>query len=146
MDIIGPSKQNLHGQLRLIEETNTTLTNAGQYYKIAGTMSDGHAAGFIVTDNKLKYTGPSGTCFHFSGVCDLQVDKACNTVFSLYKNGELVTGAQTPHTFVSPSKTGTIAITAIVELSQDDELEVYAKSDEAVTLMTVETLNIVFWG
>jgi hypothetical protein len=114
----------MHGQLRLSEETDTTCTLANTYYKIAGTMHDGHAAGFQVVDNKLKYIGPSGMCFHFSGVCDLQVDKACNTVFSLYKNGELVTGAQTPHTFVSPSKTGTISITAIIEATQNDEYDV----------------------
>lgn len=144
--MIGTGYNKMHGQLRLAAETPTVLTTAGQYYKVSGTFSDGHAKGFEVVNNKLKYTGPSGTCFHFTGVCDLQVDKACETVFSLYKNGQLVTGAQTPHTFVSPSKTGTISITAIVELAQNDELDVYAKSDTGITAMTVETLNIVLWG
>lgn len=146
MDIIGTGYIKMHGQLRLQSETPTVLTNANEYYKVAGTFGDGHSLGFEVTNNKLKYIGPSSVCFQFTGVCDLQVDKACSTVFSLYINGELVTAAQTPHTFVSPSKTGTIAIVAIIELTQDDELEVYAKSDTALTTMTVETLNIVCWG
>jgi hypothetical protein len=144
--MIGAGYIKMHGQLRLQAEAPTALTNTEQYYKVAGTFGDGHARGFKVANNKLKYTGPDGVCFQFTGVCDLQVDKACHTVFSLYKNGELVTGAQTPHTFVSPSKTGTIAIVAIIELNQDDELEVYAKSDTALTTMTIETLNIVCWG
>jgi len=144
--MIGCGIGKLHGQLRLQSEADTDLTTAGQYYKISGTFADGHASGFTVTDNKLKYTGPSGVCFHFSGASDLQVSKACEIVYSLFRNGSAVLDAQTPHTFLNPSKTSNISITSIIMLNQNDELEIYAKSNAANTTMSVKNLNIVFWG
>jgi hypothetical protein len=144
--MIGPGYRHFHGQRRLESPATTLLATPGQYYKILGTFIDGDANGFVISDNKLKYIGQSGTCFHFTGVSDLSVDKASQIIFSLYVNGLLYVGAQTPHDFPASAKVATISITSIVKLNQDDELEVYAKSDTANTTIAVSNLNIVFWG
>jgi hypothetical protein len=144
--MIGPGYKQFYGQLELQAASNTTLTNAGQYYKIAGTFADGFALGFRVASNTLIYTGPSGVVFLFNGESELQVDKACRTYYALFLNGLEVPGANTPHDFVSPAKTASIGITHLVSLNQNDVIEVYAKSDAATTILHAETLTITFWG
>ena len=144
--MIGPGRLKLHGQLRLESPADTVCTLADTYYKIAGNMIDGYECGFRVGINKLEYTGPSKVTFLFNGVSDLKVSKAANITYGLYKNGALVIQAQTPHTFVAAAKTSNISITALAELNQGDELEVYIKSDEAGLTATVSSLNITFWG
>jgi len=135
-----------HGQLRLESPADTNLSETDTYYKVSGNFIDGDANGFEVVDNKLKYIRDSGICFLLNGVSDLQVNKACTITYSLFKNGVLVPGAQTPHTFVNPSKTSNISITAICKLDKNDELEVFAKSDEINTIISVHTLNDTLWG
>lgn len=134
------------GQLRLLEPTNTTITEAETYYKISGTMSDGCAHNFVVSNNKLIWKGNDNNCFMFSGVSDVKADKACMITYSLFKNGEPVVGAQTPHDFPASAKTSTISIVAICVLDRDDELEIYVKSDTANVVISVHSLNIVLWG
>ena len=141
--MIGPGSNLAHGQLRLYEPTDTTLENSGVYQKISGTFIDGSAFSFAIINNKLKYLGPS-RCFLFNGCSDLEVDKSCEIIYGLYVNGVLVPEAQTPHDFPSPAKTTTISITALVDLNQNDELEVYAKSDNNNTVLSVKSLNITF--
>jgi hypothetical protein len=144
--MIGPGHNHQHGQRRLESPASTLLVTPGTYYPINGTFIDGDALGFAIVGNKLKYIGSSGVVFHLSGVSDIFVDKACQISYALYVNGFLVPSAQTPHDFPASSKIATISITAIVKLNQDDELEVYAKSDTANTTINVTNLNIVFWG
>jgi len=144
--MIGPGCTECHGQLRLSSPADTTCTEKDTFYKIAGTFADGDAYGFEVVDNKLKYIGQSGPCFLFNGASDVQVNKACTATYALYKNGSIVEHSTTPHTFLSPSKTSNISITAIMTLNQNDELDVYCKSDTAGTVLSVKTLNITLWG
>lgn len=144
--MIGPGKLCLHGQIRLQSPTDTTLANADEYYKIAGTFINGERCGFEIVDNKLKYTGPSGMCFHLSGNSDVSTNHACQITYSLYVNGILYPGAQTPHTFPASARISSISITAIIKLNQGDELEVYAKSDTLATVISVSSLGVVCWS
>jgi len=89
------------GQLRLLATTDTLLATAETYYKIAGLMGDGYSRGFTVENNQLIYNSIKKNYFLFNGASDLQVNKLCELTYSLYKNDVLVTGAQTPHTFVA---------------------------------------------
>ena len=134
------------GHLSLNAAANTTLITAGTYYKIAGTFDVGLSRLFSAATNKIKWNGPSGARFLFNGSSDLAVDKLCEITYSLYCNGLLVPGAQTPHTFVALAKTVNISITAIIALNHGDELDVYAKSNADNTLLTVRALGITFWG
>jgi len=144
--ILYERQTNDKGQLRLVEATNTTVIIPDVFHKIAGDFCDGNSYNFQIVDNKLKFLGSDGTVLLFTGVSDLQVNKACEIEYSLFKNSEIVVGAQTPHTFTSPAKTGTISITALIALNNGDELDVWVKSNTANTVFSVKTLNIVLWG
>jgi hypothetical protein len=144
--MIGPGKLKLHGQLRLSEQTDTVCTLADTWYKISGTMIDGCECGFRVGGNKLTYTGPSGMVFSFNGTSDVRVSKASILTYGLFRNGELITSAQTPHTFPASARIQNLSITSLCELNQNDEMEVYMKSSEAGLTASVYSLNINFMG
>lgn len=140
------TERRLHGQLRLSAPADTALTTANTYVKIAGTMTDGNASGFTVTDNKLVYSGPTGVCFLFNGASDVSVDKACELTYGLIIDGVLQEASQTPHTFPASARTQTMSITAILALTNGDEIDVYVKSSVINTTVSVKNLNITFWG
>ena len=52
------------------------------------------------------------------------------------------TGAETPHGFVSPSKTANISISALMICRVNDYMDVRVKSDEAGTEITIRTLIV----
>ncbi len=81
-----------------------------------------------------------------NGVSDIKVDKACEITYALYKNGELVTGAETPHSFASASKYSTISITTLITVNPGDYFEAWAKSDDATVTLTINSLKILFFG
>jgi len=134
------------GQLKLQASAGSVLANKDTYYKVSGTFSNGQARGFIIVDNKLKWKGADNSVFLFGGVSDVKSNKACEIHYGLFKNGVLVTGAETPHTFPALARISTISIIGICVLDYDDELDVYARSDTDGTILSVASLNIVLWG
>lgn len=118
------------------------------YQKIVGTWSDGFSNNFTISDanDRITYIGTQTMIFLFNGVADCSVDKACVTTFGLYKNGSLVTGAETPHGFTSASKIGTVSISRLIELKPGDYIEAWAKVDTAAVTITFNTLSISFFG
>lgn len=126
----------------------TNCVNADQYYKIGGTWGGSQCLGFVRDGlGKLTYKNGANITFLLNGTSDVKADKNCQITYALFKNGVLVTGAETPHTFSSANQIANIAITAFVEnLKYDDYLEVYCKSDTANTLITSETLITTFLG
>ena len=144
--MIGPGSSPSRGQLTLNTPADAVMAVAGTYYKISGDFSDGYACGFRVEDEKLIYTGPSGVCFLLNGVSDVAVDKACEMTYGLHINGILQADAQTPHTFPASARTQTLAITGLLRLNQNDEIDVYAKSNQANTTANVRNLRVTLWG
>lgn len=135
------------GKAKLTTPVQDTLTTIDQYYKINGTWSDGNSLGFSVSPTGvLTYFGCNKCCFLFSGVSDVQADKVCQITYSLYINGVLVSGAETPASFEHANSIKSISITDIIDLYKGDEIEVYAKSDTATTKITPSTLVITFLG
>lgn len=103
--------------------------------------------GFSATGGTLtKIT--DDCCFLFTGSSDVMASKAGTIYYALFLNGSLVTTAVTPHTFTSASKIENIAITSLANLSKDDTIEIYAKSDGIAVSqsLTIKTLNTTFWG
>lgn len=143
--ILYERQTNDKGQLRLVEATDTNVIIPDEFIKISGDFCDGASYNFEIIDNKLKFLGSDNSVFLFMGVSDLQVNKACEIEYSLFKNSAIVVGAQTPHTFTAPAKTGTISIVSLITLNNGDELDVWVKSDTANTIFSIKTLNIVLW-
>jgi len=128
------------------EETVCTL--ADNYYKISGTWSGATNLGFFRDGSgKLIYKNGANINFLLNGTSDVKADKNCLLTYALFKNGVLVSGAETPHTFNNANSFVNISITAFVQgLKYDDYLEVYCKSDQANTKITSETLTITLLG
>jgi hypothetical protein len=143
--MIGPGNIKAGGQLRILNPANTICVLANEFYKIAGTFEDGETVGFTIAENKICWNGNNGIDFLFNGSSDVQVNKACTITYALFKNGILIPNVQTPHKFLSPSKTSNISITALVEINNNDEFDVYVKSDSAGTIVSVQTFNITLW-
>jgi hypothetical protein len=136
------------GCQRLISEQQTTCINANTYYMIGGTWGGASCVGFERDGKgKITYTDGTGVVFLLNGTSDVQADKNCTITYALFKNGQLVDGAETPHTFEHANSIANISITAIVEgLICGDYLEIYCKSDQSNTLVTSNTLIITFYG
>jgi len=82
----------------------------------------------------------------FTGVTTLSVDKACIVTYGLHINGVLAPPAQTPITFVNPSKKGNMSITGFPTINKGDYFEIFAKSDTAGTVITHDALSLTFLG
>lgn len=147
-DIAGDNsltRKHEYGKLRLSASSNITCTNADQYYQITGTFTDdGDNIGFTTSDSTddIK-SNIGGKLYHLVGVSDVGVDKACKLTYSLFKNGS-DTGKSTPHDFDSPSKTENISITDLINIANGDEFDIRVKSDQANTIASVNTLNVIF--
>jgi hypothetical protein len=137
-----------HGFTYLSSETTTLCTLADTFYKIGGTWASGSHTYFEYSGNgKTTYKDGTGIHFLLNGVSDVSSDKNCTICYALYKNGELVEDAQTPHTFEHAHQITNISITSALEtLNYDDYLEVYCKSNVAATTLTHKTLQLTFWG
>ena len=144
--MIGIINGHKHAGQGISTPANTTLTNAGQYYQIVGVFTPMDLSFFTHNvDGTLTYKGPSSH-FLFTGASDVGADKACELTYGLFKNGILVSGAETPVSITVPDKTANISITGISVLIKDDAFDVRAKSDQASTVLTVKTLSTTFWG
>lgn len=146
--VIGPGNGVLpRGQLYLTAETTVDYDVADTYQKITGTWADKNLFMFEATAaGVLTYKGPDNTVFLFNGVSDLAASKISTIYYGLFKNGSLVTGAETPAGVQVPGRIRNISITEIISLNKDDYLEVFTRcSDDTVTL-TAKTLSITCWG
>ena len=139
-------RENSRGQLRLSAAADSAIAEINTYQKVSGIFTDGHCCDFSVEDSKLMYSGANNKCFLFTGTSEVKVNKPCSIFYALYKNGQLVDTAQTPHVFLASAKTESISITSLVTLNKNDYLEVFCKSDTAGTVLSVQTLNITLWG
>jgi hypothetical protein len=141
-------KRLFRGCQRLLSPQATVCTLADTYYKIGGAWGGSLCFGFNRDGSgKLTYINGESVGFLFNGSSDVRASNNCTLTYALFKNGVLVTEAQTPHTFDAANRTDNISITAFVDgLIYGDYVEVYCKSDQANTTITSETLIITFLG
>lgn len=123
-------------------------TPVDTFVKVGGVWSNGdfNQLGFDYDGTgKITFNGKDGSLILFNGVSDLKVRLQAEITYALYKNGVLVSNAQTVHTFTAVSKLSNISITNILEMNKHDYYEVYVKSDTATTI-TINTLFLTFMG
>lgn len=103
---------------------------------------------FAIDDvnDRITYNSTQSQTFLFLGVADVSVSNACSTVLRLYKNGTGIEATDTPHTFTSPSKVGTVSSFGLLSLNKGDFFEVWAKSDTAGITITFYNLRICLFG
>ena len=139
--------QLFYGCQRLLSSEITNCEDLGTYYKIGGTWGGHECRGFIRDGSgKLTYLSGGGCTFLFNGSSDVSVNKACRITYGLYKNGVLVSNAETPHDFSATSKIESLGITALADLNLGDYLEIYVKSSVDDTEITSTSLAITFLG
>jgi hypothetical protein len=131
-----------HGAMRLNAPATLLLDVGGVAEKVVGFAGAPSLSGFTFASNELTHTFFDGV-YHFTGSCDLAVDKACTVTLELYVDGA-PTGLATPHTFTAASKTETVSITELVDLDRGEVVSVTARSSEGNTTLTLSTLSVVF--
>ena len=143
-----PLGNNNRGQMHIAADTAIEFAHINTYEKVIGVWTDGCANNFTVdaVNSRLIYTGTYSKCALMNGVSDIRVNKACELTYALYKNGNLVTGAITPHTFTAAARTSTISITSLLNIENGDYFEVWAKTDTTGVILTIHSLKILFWG
>lgn len=134
-----------HGFISLATPVGLNISVVDQYYKIPGVFAVFDHANFTANSTgKLTHVDVKGS-YTLNGTSDVAVSKACVLTYALFKNGSLVPGAESPHTFVSSNRIGTLSIAAIIHLIKGDYLEVYVKSDVAV-VVSPSTLHVTLYG
>lgn len=134
------------GQIHLSAQAVTSIVTANEYIPVSGNFVDGNIKNFTLDSNgTLTYIG-YGNDVLFSGVSDVAVNKNCKITYALFRNGVLIPEAQTPHNFQGVSITETLAITHILYVNHGDAFQVYCKSDQVNTDLTVDNLCVTFWG
>lgn len=136
------------GRNILSSETTTTCTNNGDYYKIGGTWTNGVSGHCFESDGsgKLTYVGDTGVSYLLIGNSDLSSSKVATVTYALYKNGSLITNAETPTDFTAANKISSIGINNFITLNAQDYLEIYVKSSVDGTVITHKTLNLTLLG
>jgi len=111
------------------------------YSKIPGLSACG-AVGFTCSAGSLYCT--DGGRFSFTGASDAKVGKADTIFYTLFIDDE-PQAQSSKHTFGASSKTESLVITGVIELTAGQKLEVWARGSGATgQTLTVESLNMVF--
>lgn len=120
------------------------LNNDGITYTKIPNMVLNLGKGFSVTAGTLKKINRSGR-FLINGTSDLEIDKAATITYALVVNGTPIPSELTVHTFTNQNKLENIAITALADISQNDEIEIMAKGDGTSNInITVAKLDVTF--
>lgn len=146
--VIGPGNGLIpRGQLYLVTPSPLDYAAADTYEPIPGTWA-GNALHYFTASEAgvLTYNGPDNIPFLFTGSSDLKASKVCSLSYALYRNAQLIGGAETPVDIDVPLRIYNISITAIVTLNNGDTLRVYSKCDDATAVLNPSTLSITFWG
>lgn len=141
------AKLSFLGCLDLTAETDTTIINANTETVIGGTFSDlTYSNGFTTSAAGLiTKTALSTDIAIGHGIADIAVNKACTiTFYARFYDGSIYTfqGA-TPHTFTAQAKTETISTVIPLTFKTGDTMQIYVKSSEANTVLTVKTLRFI---
>ena len=131
--------------------TNTTITTATVYYKVAGvTTFDPNSMFFGTsnTNNRLVYTGTATKAFHVAMTASYTSTTANVIGIAIAKNGT-TTGMEKSIIKDTVSPTGALessAIHVMPVLNQNDYLEVFVTNLTDTNAVTVQTLNMFAMG
>lgn len=138
-----------HGGMALTDKPVIDLAIADDYYQIEGAWAVFPTPvnfEIDIPNSRLYYRGVNDITFLVNGTSDVKSSKVAIITYGLFKNGTLVPGAESPHTFGSANAVELMAITALIDLKKDDYLEIHAKSTTASTDLTPQSLAITFFG
>jgi len=103
----------------------TTTTDAGVFYKVAGTTVAGLAQGFTLTSNRATYSGPRAYTFRVNVVGSF-IDGTNKTIaVRVAKNGATLSYSEGRASTDSGGRTATIVAQALVALDPGDFIEVF---------------------
>lgn len=138
---------NERGVLITSSGESTSLSTAGQWYKLGGTWHDTNN-NLFTTDaaNKLTYNGDGGI-FDFSAIGNCEASKISVITLGIYKNGTLISETEIDFDFELPNKTNTVFMSsAPLDIVKDDYFEVWAKSSVVTTSFKVNNFALKLTG
>lgn len=125
---------------------NYTLAVIGTLYPIKNNIALLDAKFFTGTTDGLKFTGTSGTWVDFDGTANVESDKAATVTFELYVNGVLKIGTPVEYVSAGIAAPRQFAASTRIQLNNDDEIIIKAKSDTTNTTITIYTLGCTIGG
>jgi hypothetical protein len=117
-----------HGlaQLYMIDNaTPTTTTDAGTFYKIAGTTTAGLAEDFTLTSNRATYSGPREYIFRVTVIGSLVDGNNKVIAVRVARNGTALPVGEGRATTSSGGSTSTIVASTFVTLAPGDYVEAW---------------------
>ncbi len=120
---------------------NTTCTNAGQYYVLAGIFTNEILEGFAIETFILTYKGQK-KCFEIKVNASFTTDTA-NTEISLalFKNSVLQANSIMTVEIDKTTDKAMISLVDVLELEEDDTIEIKVASDKAGAVLQAITGN-----
>jgi len=137
------------GGMSIDSSAATTISTPGTFVKAAGTTQaiSTPQKMTVATDNRITYTGVADICGCVLVSASVTAGTN-NTVMqaAVYKNGSPISNVNNIHRKISTgTDVGAIAITAPVQLSTNDYIELWVTLDAASTV-TIEQLNFSISG
>ena len=132
------------GYITLTTPAPVVLTDAETYYQLQGVYTDNNTNNGFSTgvSGTLVFTGDGPAKLILNGTSEAEVSQAAEVTYGLFKNGTLILGAETPHSFAANNKRENFSITSILVIEKGDTFSVRAKTDNAGITLTVRTLNV----
>jgi hypothetical protein len=136
--------QSAYGECYISSITATTITTAGNFYKIAGSTTADSLSNFThPTNNRLTYTGTATRKFLVNAALSFHGTNGNDYKFAFHKNGSSILSAS----IISTTATGAgslahVSCQCIVELATNEYIEVFVTNADATNPATVDFMNM----
>jgi hypothetical protein len=136
--------QSAYGECYISSITATTITTAGNFYKIAGSTTADTLSNFTQpTNNRLTYTGTATRKFLVNAALSFHGTTGNDYKFAFHKNGSSILSAS----IISTTATGAgnlahVSCQCIVELATNEYIEVFVTNVDATNPATVDFMNM----
>ena len=124
--------------------TATTITATNTPVKIAGTFTlDALSQRYSLTSNKLAYTGSLAQVFDITVNCSLTTTNNNVVAIYIYKNGVKVASSVSIATATASGKAENCSTSAILSLTLNDEIDVWAENQTASNNITAVNCVVI---
>lgn len=124
--------------------TGTTITNAGTFYKIAGTTTESFSAGFTLTNNRMTYAPADNIARGF--LITATISATCATGNHDLRVRLSVNGTTDPATevksYTASGRSNAVTLSGTYLLNYGDFVEIFITDDAAGETMTVTHLQM----
>jgi hypothetical protein len=134
-----------YGEMYISSSSATATSQTPTYTKVLGTYADGYLSDFTHSNGTLTYTSPITRMFSFNAQISAISSSADVFYFRVAVNGTTIAKSEGRRRISSvANEIGSISLVCILELTQNDEIEIYVTRESASAVnVTAEKMSIV---